>query len=501
MNELLLHDGGLLFVDGGLTTDPNCCYYCEPPPPCPPCCVRIDFGTFNSDGDLIGTFPHGELTVGVKIVMPTKDSRVVCDTDQITVEWGITNAGFETTGGFMRFGAGWEYSNPSPALDAEENIIRWGLVDWGPGHESGPYSVTLTFRRCFLDTSFFLFYIDIGLDGFIETIEIARCLTLDRCCPVEIECQDCCAILVLDDVIRYNDRFYKVSESLDGFGGRFTTIVEMTPGTGIVCFGDFLNLKVFFVPPRLDPLNRENRLTINHETWERTSHDPQVDPVDGILDDDFTFWGPLETYEYEISLEAPLCDTCEEVERFEGISIVSDIFPLVEISFFKCDLTDCCPCSVCDEGFANPCCFGQCVPMTERCTRITNYQFIAYNSADDSPHQRFLQTIEDPHQDSGIHLGGCEFRMVYRMSFWDSDIGDWGPEEIVIDPDGFRYRNDGWYDGNAINAPIEGPCCGPVEGGYGPTNSGNPADFYNERYAVVTFEVVNPCDPNCEVEE
>ena len=252
------------------------------------------------------------------------------------------------------------------------------------------------------------------------------------------------------------------------------------------------------MPPRHLPAGIEHRAFITFPTWTAQGFLPAINPVDGSVADEEVQWGTLTDHEYQIGLTTEECDSCEPRDYFEGVNFGSDVYPSVSINFVPCDLSTCCPCETCDEGFDNPCCFGTCGEGSTRCTRIVGYEFVSYESSDDTPVNRFIQTTEAPYEDSGKYGGGCEFYMVYRFSTWDAGLGEWGEESIVIDPDGFRYRNDGWYDGNAINAPIEGPCCGLVEGGYGPTNSGNPSDFYDQRYAVVSFTIENPCDPSCE---
>jgi hypothetical protein len=499
---LVGYNGVLLAVNGSLTTDLNCC--CDvPPQPCPPCCIRIDFGTFNSDGDLYGSIAGSGFTVNLKIVMPTKASRIVCDDQNVTLQWSLDPSdNLQAIGGHVRFGAGWELVGNQPGVGPDGEVYQWGLVDWGADFESEEYEVTLKFRECFLDASAFLFYIEIGLDQppFFESLDIVRCPSADLCCPEDLECDPCCALLLTSDGAKWNNQYYFVEETFVD-GGRYTSVLEFGNTDGKVCIGGSLELKLYLVPPRHEPAGHNQQVNCTHPTWQRTGFQPAINPVDGDLQDESIDWGTLNEYEYEIQLEAPLCDSCEPRDYFDAINFFPAPFPSVGVSFFDCDLTNCCPCETCEEGFDQPCCFGTCAEGSQRCTRIVGYEFVSYESSDNTPVNRFIQTTEAPYEDSGKYLGGCEFFMAYRFSVWDTMTNDWGPESIVIDPDGFRYRNDGWYDGNAINAAIPGPCCGLVEGGYGPTNSGNPADFYDQRFAEVSFTVDNPCDPSCEDEE
>ena len=342
---LIAYNGGLLLVNGSLTNDPNCCCYYYGPSDCPPCCIRIDFGAFNDDGDLVGEFIADSFTIAVTIIMPTKNSRVVCDEELIEVQWGVIDDGIDSVGGFIRFGAGWIPGDYNPALPPEGIELEYGLIDWGPDLIESQYTAQFTFRECFLDSSTFLFYIDIGLTSpdFLAEIEITRCVSLTRCCPINTTCENCCALLTAADTIAYDGKYYVVSEEVDIDGTRKTTVAEINLEDAIVCIGDLVGINLFLVPSRYDPLAMANMQTANHITWERTAASPLINPIDGVTDPEFIEWGTLDEYEYSITVKAPDCTPCDNtLERFDDITFTNSIFPALTVDFTKCDQENCC---------------------------------------------------------------------------------------------------------------------------------------------------------------
>jgi hypothetical protein len=179
--------------------------------------------------------------------MPTKFSRIVCDEQQIKVRWAYLDSDgdpADADGGFVRFGAGWQFLGEVPSVGVDGEVYDWGLVDWGQDFESGEYEVTLGFRECFLDPANFLFYIEIGLTSpeFMESIDITRCPNANLCCPEEIECEPCCALIVLEDAAKWNNKYYIVEETIVG-GERYTTVMEIGNTNGKVCIGESLDLQ------------------------------------------------------------------------------------------------------------------------------------------------------------------------------------------------------------------------------------------------------------------
>jgi hypothetical protein len=348
MNELLLHDGGLLFVDGGLTTDPNCCCYYEPPE-CPPCCVRIDWGTFDSQGDLTATFPSGEFNeIAIKITMPTPNSRIVCDTEHIIIRWELSGPGDpDMTGGRLRHGACWHHVDNTPVETDNGKIYEYGLTDFGFDSESPFYEVELKFHSCFLDASgAFLGYLIVETEfptDFSEEIDVYRCPTSDYCCLPQIDCQDCCAEIGNPSAIWEGD-LWIVRDDVDPEEGHFTTLIRIeTSILGLVCEGGTIKLTIYYIPPYQGD-GIEHDVHIDHEpSWSRRFFDPALG-VGGELTDIKTDWGTTDATEFIIELENAC--TYDEGEcdflAFPGITITSSVWNTTGVEFTECDLEDCC---------------------------------------------------------------------------------------------------------------------------------------------------------------
>jgi hypothetical protein len=238
--ELLLYDGGLLLVDSGLTTDINCCCYYDPPPECPPCCVRIDWGTFDDDGNLTKTIPSGEFNeITITITMPTPDSRIVCDTDHIIVRWELSGPGDpDMAGGRLRHGACWHHIANTPVETVAGKIYEYGLTDFGFDSESPFYEVELKFHSCFLDASgAFLGYLIIETEfptDFSEEIDVYRCPTVEYCCLQDIACQDCCAEISNPSALWDGD-IWIVRDDVDPAEGHFTTVIRVKTASPGLC--------------------------------------------------------------------------------------------------------------------------------------------------------------------------------------------------------------------------------------------------------------------------
>jgi hypothetical protein len=355
MNELLLHDGGLLFVDGGLTTDPNCCCYYEPPE-CPPCCVRIDWGTFDSQGDLTATFPSGEFNeIAIKITMPTPNSRIVCDTEHIIIRWELSGPGDpDMTGGRLRHGACWHHVDNTPVETDNGKIYEYGLTDFGFDSESSFYEVELKFHSCFLDASgAFLGYLIVETEfptDFSEEIDVYRCPTSDYCCLPQIDCQDCCAEIGNPSAIWEGD-LWIVRDDVDPEEGHFTTLIRIeTSILGLVCEGGTIKLTIYYIPPYQGD-GIEHDVHIDHEpSWSRRFFDPALG-VGGELTDIKTDWGTTDETEFIIELENA-CTYDEEVcdfLAFPGITITSSVWNKTAVEFEECDLEDCCGCLLCSD--------------------------------------------------------------------------------------------------------------------------------------------------------
>jgi hypothetical protein len=281
--------------------------------------------------------------------MPTKNSRIVCDEQQITIMWSHFNSegdAEDANGGFIRFGHGWERGNSLPAIGADGLVLNYGLIDWGVSGQSTYYQASFTFRKCFMDSSWFLFYLDIGLTypEWQETIEIVRCPSPDLCCPESVVCEDCCALLTQTNAVRHNGKYYFYDERIDIDGGRWTIIIEAAmPAAGKVCIGETVSVDVYHILPRADSAPGGVSLICSHPTWIRNSWVPAIGG-DGLLTDSEIRWGRLEELEYQIVLEAGDCDECAELPEniFSSIVFSSDLFGSASLDFVACDLTDCC---------------------------------------------------------------------------------------------------------------------------------------------------------------
>lgn len=344
MAGLLTYNGGLLSVDGGLTDDPDCCCYYAPPPECPPCCVQIDWGVFDANGDLeITYFSVNEASVVLTIFMPTKFSRIVCHDDQVTVHWTIDpglNAGHGKTR--IRFGLAWKLLSYSPEIAADGKVYDRGLIEWGT-LQSDSFFATFQFSKCYLDQSEFLAYFKVEIDDpptISVEIDVTRCPTAGRCCDETVECENCCALL--DDYIFDNGIYYRVSEN-----GGYTLLVQVQfDGGKKICVDGGAILSIDIIPPRWNGQEIINRTSVLHPGWFRSSHNPAINPLDGELTDTSIDWGSLENYLYTLGLSLICEEDCESSKEVGTvlISIAIDGITLsLTIGISECgDMTECC---------------------------------------------------------------------------------------------------------------------------------------------------------------
>lgn len=348
MTSLVMRDGKLLLVGGALTSNESCC--CEQDD-CPACCVKINFGEFDGDGNLVETYDLGEgVTIDVKVTVPTANSRIVCDEDQITVQWDYLNAGdpdATAAGGYARFGAAWSIEGVSPAIVAPGGQDDWGLADWGPASEEESHSVTLRFRKCFLDASPFLAYVTIGFDipDWSLDIDITGCPLPDWCCREDPVCEPCCAVLNLNGWVEYDGKLHYISDSADVDGNRYTIIgIISTEAIGKVCLDGGLILEMYLVPPRIDDEPNNNMVVEFGTPWQVEDISPAI-AGDGEQTAVKVDWGTLTDQYYRINLSIECDANCTE-EPVDGvipdIGAVNDVFGVVVVDFDDCDMTDCC---------------------------------------------------------------------------------------------------------------------------------------------------------------
>lgn len=276
----LISLGGVpLFVNGGLSADPNCCCSYPPPEPaCPPCCIQIDWGEFDDAGDLIGT----ESTVDIKLTVPTKFSRIVCSGQSLTVSFGVPSPGTEASGGYLFYGPAWSGGGGSPA---PAKVFERGLIDW-VGSASRTFSATLQFSSCWLDTESFLGYLTLGLDDptWSFEIDITRCPSPNRCCAGPV-CSPCCweVLPIGPSPIYFGGKVWLVSESLSGY--RMLASVDTDGDPGLYCASESVVVDIQIIPPRWNPAKTYEVGVVFGDPWMLGSNSPAFNPVDGSVDD------------------------------------------------------------------------------------------------------------------------------------------------------------------------------------------------------------------------
>lgn len=279
---LISIDGMILWTNGGISADPDCCCTGPPPPPaCPFCCVEVDWGTFDEAGDLIGSEAVSGGTVDIKLTMPTKFSRIVCDGSAVTVAFGVPSPGAEAEGGHIVFGAAWGASGASPAAD---KVFDRGLVDW-VDDTARTFSAVLTLSKCWLDTEDFLAYITIGLDdpAWSFEIDITRCTTPIRCCDGP-DCDPCCweVLPIGPSPIYYDGKVWMVSESTGGY--RLLISIDTDGAAGLYCAAEGVVVQLQIIPPRWDPAKTYEATVTFGDPWTLGSNSPAFNPVDGAVD-------------------------------------------------------------------------------------------------------------------------------------------------------------------------------------------------------------------------
>lgn len=353
--------GGLpLLVDGKLTVDPNCCCLEVPPPPCPPCCVRIDWGTFDGDGNLEASYSAGGYTIEMVVELPTPGSRIVCDGQQIVVKWEIIGAPDPgDNNAWIRFGPAWKRIANSPAVESGAGkIYERGLIEFG-NQESRTYEGTLELDSCFLDSSVTTWGISVGMDNpsWSQEIEIGRCFKTQFCCTVDQDCPDCCFMYGSSETgwVYTEGKFCKIVQA-DGYT---LIICAESDEPGVVCLPeDGISISVSIIPPRHVTTELFNLKIEWQANWTLGVYSPALG-VGGIENDDspgHVDWGDSIATDYEIDLVSGCspCDGPEQLDAFGEIEITLNSTELAApiedgITFDPCgDQSDCC---------SNPCDF------------------------------------------------------------------------------------------------------------------------------------------------
>lgn len=362
MSTGLISVGGIpLFTNGGLSADPDCCCTGPPPPPtCPFCCVQVDWGTFDEAGDLIGSEVASGSTVDIKLTMPTKFSRIVCDGSAVTVSFGVPSPGAEAGGGHIVFGPAWGASGDSPAAT---KVFSRGLVDW-IGVNARTFSAVLTLSKCWLDTEDFLGYVRIGLDdpAWSFEIDISRCDTPIRCCDGP-NCEPCCweVLPIGASPIYYDGKVWLASESAGGY--RLLFSVDTDGPAGLYCAAESVTAELQIIPPRWDAAKTYEATITFGDPWTLGSNSPAFNPVDGAVDSNIppsgggsVDFGTKSETEYSVTLASDCADiycgsyTLDQITA--SVSITESESASGTFGFTPCEVdnTDCCCPPYCQCG-------------------------------------------------------------------------------------------------------------------------------------------------------
>jgi hypothetical protein len=245
------YNGGLLRYNGKLAGE-HCPCCDDPYNPCPPCCTKMEGGTFNEDGDLVFETSNQYGTWTVVAEMPTKDSRLICAEDPVnfiaTLDW---TAGNQPTEFNYRghWDLAWIYESATPAPDHE---YEYGMVEWNDVIEE-EVELGLTYNHCVVGPNKPQLG-DVTLSnqesGLSITITLANCdIEADTlCCGEEHECENCCGFVDENEWYVHNDKFVKFAE-YDGW--LIVLVIEEgpTPAENLWCPPDTIKLIWKVVPP------------------------------------------------------------------------------------------------------------------------------------------------------------------------------------------------------------------------------------------------------------
>ena len=293
MTALVRYGGGFLRVSGVLARGLDCCCDVDPPP-CPNCCITINWGAFDGNGDLFVT----STDITITLVMPTKDSRVVCDNEEVTVRIEFTLSDpvdEEDFKPFVRWDRSWEYVSHTPAVDStcgavfEEGLIEWCNLTADGGEPLGyfaTYEVVLKYDHCWSDSGAQYGDIDAGArdPGYSTLITGTFCDSME-CCEVTIDCAPCCFYL---DATSGPDGY-----ELDGAGNPVfwaentvgdrikLTVKGMDPETLVYCIGEVatspIELDIQLIPVEYDEATPwYPEVGVTGVGWKRLTHTPPV---------------------------------------------------------------------------------------------------------------------------------------------------------------------------------------------------------------------------------
>lgn len=362
---LIGYNGGLLGYGAGLAGSLQCC--CDPGN-CPPCCIRIDSGAFNGDGDLEWLQTVGGNSLKIIVVMPTKNSRIVCDGETIDFTWELLGdtEPEQDIGGFANFGPSWLHIENNGVNEIIGLGELAGVVEWTT--QTGGY-VRLQFISCFISTinnylfEDYLAFIRYGTDNpdISGEVESGFCSTA-FCCDNSVPCEPCC--LVTPAPSSLGPLYYGTSVwwfDVSDSGNLLMVNIDKNK----VCLDEDLTINAKIIPARILVDYKPGLQTI-HTDWFRNSFTPPVGPF-GAETEDSVDWGELvdDGVEYLLGLTFRCVydpDTGEPVIPGD-IQWAGDEMGVL-ISFTECNFTGCCPESPC------ACCFGEITALTGSITYL-----------------------------------------------------------------------------------------------------------------------------------
>jgi hypothetical protein len=371
-------DGKLLVVDGALATDEACCE-CNDYDYCPPCCTRIDpdiYFTFDENGDLttIDSVFSSLVPARVRIIMPTKFSLQVCDGEEITVVFEMTDDPPESEleqiqpHAYALWYPSWVYQSHDPGdayFESAHGLIEW--YDQKAGDSEAPersFEVRLRYDHCWNNFPNQTL-IEIGSRYINSGVQITAtmCDASVDCCPIEVPCEHCCWRIDHADArytreptgprSKYGGQEVYVKWS-SGIRGR-SKVVFLEEDLTCPKAGDEAILKttLFLIPHRVTPdrplfEDPTFNVTFSAENWDL---DPEPAPftitqsVGSALFN--VLWEDAESLEFTVNGTI----NCDQEFKIPEASVEPSPFSWAAVGFggssfewVQCPATDDCPC-------------------------------------------------------------------------------------------------------------------------------------------------------------
>lgn len=352
----------ILVDDGKLAAAEDCC--CDDID-CPPCCVQLTGGTFNGSGDLVFTDTVGNDVMTVTVIMPSKNKRVICDNEQITIEmnWskvtGVPAAG-ASPDALATWGQSWIYRSISPSVNSSTGYLNeHGRAWWDDKPDEHDYELVLEYDHCWTNYTNAATYAAIHTEFTALGTEVDLIFTVCPgavdCCTDDSVCEPCCARIAPNDAQPGGGEFDNDDPSILVFwttsGGRALRVEVAMPDIRDrnVCSlptPETIDVTAYFIA-----LDANEQLTVPPEMkiqwedlWEYQSHTPAIGGG-GSTDTagaGHVDWGDAISASFSVTLEINLCDG----EREPLVTVTVQEFGLsIIIPFFVCPSSDkCCPC-------------------------------------------------------------------------------------------------------------------------------------------------------------